>query len=94
MGEQVQLVQMRPTLRCVMTAPRQADLMQDLQILYGRASSSHRRLGFHCDCRDSTDERPRRAREKRVFARGVRGDARPTQMRSTRALLTNGALSR
>lgn len=25
---------MRPTLRCVMTAHRQADLMQDLQILY------------------------------------------------------------
>ena len=30
----------------------------------------------------------------RVFARGVWGDARPTQRRSARAVPTNGALSR
>ena len=38
-GEHVQLVQMRPTLRCVMTAHRQADLAQDLRIL--RAAVQH-----------------------------------------------------
>ena len=40
-GESVQLVQMQPTLRCVMTAHRQSDLVQDLRIL--RAAVQHHR---------------------------------------------------
>ena len=43
-GERVQRVQMRPTLRCVMTAPRQADLMQDLQILYAAVQHHHHHI--------------------------------------------------
>jgi hypothetical protein len=43
--EHVQLVHMRPTLRCVMTAHRQADLAQDLRIL--RAAVQHH--GNHID---------------------------------------------
>ena len=65
-GERVQLVQLRPTLRCVMTAHHQADLVEDLRILHAaRAASSpsHRRLDFHCDCRDYTGGRPSRARD-------------------------------
>jgi flagellar biosynthesis chaperone FliJ len=37
-------VQMRPTLRCVMTAHRQADLMQDLQILYAAVQHHHHHI--------------------------------------------------
>jgi hypothetical protein len=44
-GEQVQLVQMWPTLRCVMTAHRQADLMQDLQILCAAVQYHHNHIG-------------------------------------------------
>lgn len=40
-GESVQLVQMQPTLRCVMTSHRQSDLVQDLRIL--RAAVQHHR---------------------------------------------------
>ena len=40
-GESVQLVQMQPTLRCIMTSHRQSDLVQDLRIL--RAAVQHHR---------------------------------------------------
>jgi uncharacterized protein len=38
-GERVRIVQLRPTLRCVMTTHRQAELGRDLQIL--RAAAQH-----------------------------------------------------
>jgi uncharacterized protein len=38
-GERVRIVQLRPTLRCVMTTHRQADLGRDLRIL--RAAAQH-----------------------------------------------------
>lgn len=44
-GESVQLVQMRPTLRCVMTAHRQADLVRDLRILRTAAQHHHNHIG-------------------------------------------------
>jgi hypothetical protein len=43
-GEQVQLVQMRPTLRC-MTAHRQADLVEDLRILHAAVQHHHNHVG-------------------------------------------------
>jgi hypothetical protein len=36
---------MQPTLRCVMTAQRQADLMQDLQILCAAVQHHHHHIG-------------------------------------------------
>lgn len=44
-GESVQLVQMRPTLRCVMTAHRQADLVRDLRILRTATQHHHNHIG-------------------------------------------------
>jgi uncharacterized protein YcbX len=44
-GERVQLVQMRPTLRCVMTAHRQADLVEDLRILHAAVQHHHHHVG-------------------------------------------------
>jgi hypothetical protein len=44
-GETVQIVQMRPTLRCVMTAHRQADLVRDLRILHTAAQHHHNHIG-------------------------------------------------
>ena len=44
-GESVQLVQMRPTMRCVMTAHRQADLVRDLRILRTAAQHHHAHIG-------------------------------------------------
>jgi uncharacterized protein YcbX len=40
-GDEVEIVQLRPTLRCVMTTHRQADLGRDLRIL--RAAARHHR---------------------------------------------------
>jgi hypothetical protein len=44
-GETVQIVQMRATLRCVMTAHRQADLVRDLRILRTAAQHHHNHIG-------------------------------------------------
>ena len=44
-GESVQLVQLRPTLRCVMTAHPQADLVRDLRILRTAAQHHHNHIG-------------------------------------------------
>ena len=44
-GETVQIVHLRPTLRCVMTAHRQADLVRDLRILHTAAQHHHNHIG-------------------------------------------------
>ena len=44
-GERVQLVQMLPTLRCVMTARRQADLNRDLRVLRTATQHHHNHVG-------------------------------------------------
>jgi uncharacterized protein YcbX len=44
-GESVRIVQMRPTLRCVMTTHRQADLVRDLRILHTAAQHHHDHIG-------------------------------------------------
>jgi hypothetical protein len=44
-GEHVQLAHMRPTLRCVMAAHRQADLLQDLRILLVAAQHHGNHIG-------------------------------------------------
>ena len=44
-GESVRLVQMRPTLRCIMTAHRQSDLVQDLRILRAAVQHHHNHIG-------------------------------------------------
>ena len=44
-GKSVQIMQMRPTLRCVMTAHHQADLVRDLRILRTAAQHHHNHIG-------------------------------------------------
>jgi uncharacterized protein YcbX len=44
-GENVRIVQMRPTLRCVMTTHSQADLVRDLRILRIAAQHHHDHVG-------------------------------------------------
>ena len=44
-GERVRIVQMRPTLRCVMTTHRQVDLVRDLRILRTAAQHHHDHVG-------------------------------------------------
>jgi uncharacterized protein YcbX len=44
-GASVQIVQLRPTLRCVMTTHRQADLVRDLRILRTAAQYHHDHIG-------------------------------------------------
>jgi uncharacterized protein len=44
-GERVQIVQLRPTLRCVMTTHRQAELGRDLRILRAAAQHHHDHVG-------------------------------------------------
>jgi hypothetical protein len=44
-GGSVRIVQMRPTLRCVMTTQRQADLVRDLRILRTAAQHHHDHVG-------------------------------------------------
>jgi uncharacterized protein YcbX len=44
-GERVRIVQLRPTLRCVMTTHRQADLVRDLRFLRTAAQHHHDHVG-------------------------------------------------
>ncbi len=44
-GERVRIVQLRPTVRCVMTTHRQADLGRDLRILRTAAQYHHAEVG-------------------------------------------------
>jgi uncharacterized protein len=44
-GERVRIVQLRPTLRCVMTTHRQSNLGRDLRILRTAAQHHHAEVG-------------------------------------------------
>ena len=74
-GESVKIVQMRPTLRCVMTTHQQADLVRDLRILRTAAQHHHDHVGVggHWHCGHGTGWRSCHAREVSVAPPWHRG---------------------
>lgn len=79
-GESVQIMQMRPTLRCVMTAHRQADLVRDLRILRTGAQHHHNHIGVWASTGTAGTVRVGDPVVLlRASAHGARGHARATQ---------------